>query len=61
MKVKWNIDLPIYQSPFPDQIIEIDDGDLEDMTEEEKNVYINDVVREEFNERIYYYWNIVKE
>jgi len=54
MIVKWNIDNG-YINPMPDQIIEIDNDDLEDMTKDEKEAFINNIIKEEFFNNISYY------
>lgn len=59
MKIKWNIDCG-YINPMPDQELEIDDEELEDMDEEEIKDYIRESVQEEFYQKVSYYWEIVK-
>ena len=51
MKVKWNVDTG-YVNREPPRVLEIDDEDLEDMTDEQKEQYINDCIEEDFRNRI---------
>jgi hypothetical protein len=59
MKVKWSVECG-YLNEMPDQIIEIDDKELEDMNDEEINNHIRETIQEEFYQNVSYYWEIIE-
>lgn len=59
MIIKWNVDTG-YCINIPDWELEIDDEEVEGMTEDEKDDFIDEVVQEAFHNNIGYYWNIDK-
>jgi len=60
VRVKWNFECG-YVTRIPDFEVEIPDEDIEGMSEKEKQKYIDDWIKEEFQNRISYYWEIEKE
>jgi phage gpG-like protein len=56
MKVRWQVD-DGYAGGSRPQSLNLPDRDFEDMTEEEKETYINDCVQEDFNNKIS--WHII--
>jgi len=54
MKVKWNVDTG-YVNREAARELEIDDEDMVDMTDAEKEDYISECIEENFRERIHWY------
>lgn len=54
MKVKWNVDTG-YVNREPARELDIADEDLEDMSETEKENYINECIDQDFRDRIHWY------
>lgn len=57
MKIRWEIS-DGYAGGSRPHYTEIDDEDLEGLSEKEKDEYIEDWVRGEFEQRVYYSWSI---
>lgn len=54
MKVKWNVDTG-YVNREAARVLEIDDEDMEDMDEKEREEYINQCIEEDFRQKIHWY------
>lgn len=62
MKIKWSVEgsgCNNARCGLPDFEMEIDDGDLEGMTETQRDKEIDDRVDEEFRQKVYPFWEIV--
>ncbi len=59
MKIRWGFDTG-YVMRIPDFEIEIDDEDLEGLTEDEQDKIINEYVEQEFNNQVSFYWSRVE-
>jgi stress-induced morphogen len=57
MKIKWNIDNG-YVHRCPDFEVEIDDEDLEGMTEAERDRYIDEIIQDEFFAKCSLTWKV---
>lgn len=55
MIIKWNVDTG-YVTRIPDFTLEIDDYELEGLSEEEQNRLIDEYVEQEFQNRMNIYW-----
>lgn len=55
MIIKWNVDTG-YVTRIPDFTLEIDDYELEGLSEEEQNALIDEYVEQEFQNRMNIYW-----
>ena len=60
MKIKWEVEDGYVGKSGP-HYLEIDDAELEGLSKEEVENYINDSVQEEFEQNVYPVWEIVKE
>jgi hypothetical protein len=61
MKIKAFACLSGYSKPINQTIINIDDEDIEGMTEDEKEVFINDFLQEWYAEQLDSWYEIVEE
>jgi len=58
MKIKWEVD-DGYAGKSRPHFFEIDDEELEEVPEDERDDYIDDCVKEEFENKITFHWKVV--
>ncbi len=58
MKIKWEVEDGYVGKSRP-QYLEIPDEDLEDMDEDEKQSYIEDSVKNDFENKVSFTWEII--
>lgn len=57
MRVRWEVE-DTYCGKARPHYIDIDDEDVKDLTEDELNTYIEELVQNEFDAIIGFYWRI---